>query len=70
MQVEVWVLIDSEENQWVSSDPDTLDEDKEAVHPTRILKITLDVPTPSHIELSATVPEECIPQAPVTMTVK
>ena len=70
MQVEVWVLIDCEANQWVSIDPDTLDEDHSAVHPTRILKISLDVPQPVHLELKAKVPAECIPSKPVTMTVK
>lgn len=70
MTIEVWVLIDADGNSWVSNDPDTLDEDHEACNPTRVLKVTLDVPTPEHIELSAIVPAEAIPAEPVTMTVK
>jgi hypothetical protein len=69
MDVEVFVLVDADGQSWVSNDADTLDEDNEAVKPSRMFKLTLNVPVPSMVELSATIPAELIPEKPVVLTV-
>lgn len=72
MEVKVYVLIDASETYWVDTDPDAIcgDDASSVVHPTRLLEITLEVPPPAAVELSAEVPADTVPTVPVKMTVK
>ena len=63
MKIELWILIDANEEYVFDIDPETLaGEFKNAIgqpkHPTRLLKVVIDVPAPVHVELTASVPAE------------
>lgn len=73
MEVKLFVMVDSAENYVVCADDDDLDtlfnnEQGAPKHPTRVLEITLDVPLPSYVQLSAKVPEEEVEE--ITMKVE
>lgn len=71
MTIEIYALVDSEGEYWVGNDEDNLYDSVEshAKHPTRLLKITVEVPTPEPVNLSAVVRAEAVAPVPVEMTV-
>ncbi len=55
-EVEVWVLVDADGDFEVSKDPDDLQ--APAGQASRLVKITLKVPTPAAVELEAEIAAE------------
>lgn len=74
-EIEVFILMDADGNFITTHDADNIKDEwdthigNEPVHPTRLMRIKLNVPLPVEINLAATVPAEAIPAVPVSMTV-
>lgn len=74
-EIVLHILIDSSGNYVAHDDEAEIDQKftdthDAPVHPTRLLTVTLSLPLPSTVQLSATVPADAVPDVPVTMTVQ
>jgi hypothetical protein len=62
MKIEVYVLVDADEQYWVSAVPFDA-KAANCAHPTRLLSIVVDMPAPQATRLSAKVEADPAPAA-------